>query len=59
MNLVALVLIASAIVFLYLCVVWKKDDWVNVSFKLLFAVMAIANVIAALYQLGWMIQIPG
>jgi len=59
MDPIALVLIVSAAAFLLLCIVWSKSGWLNTFLKIFFALLAIANGIAALSQLGWMIQIPG
>ncbi len=59
MDLIALVLLASTILFLYLCIVWNRDTWFNAIHKIVFAIMTIACGLATLHQLGWMVQIPG
>lgn len=51
-----LYILASAIIFLALGIVWKKDDFVNALIKILLIVMAIIGAIIYLQSVGYIVK---
>ena len=56
MSLLVLTVIANAIVFGLLFVIWRKEDYLNLFLKILFLTLTIMNGFVALHLHGWVIR---
>lgn len=50
-------LAVNLIVFLSLAIIWTKDSALNVCLKIIFAVLAVANLVLVLHVSGYIIKV--